>query len=235
MNGLDHDWFLQPSIDFEGKSYTLLAWLQGVDHAFANKELLPWRNELELKEEILHQFLRGMADLADVEKGDLKGVNTAKWELDYAHHPVKDEYLITLEKIAKWSIPLLHTRCRQFQEMELEIEYKTALEPIGVEPINPEEGFVLFPRSARVIRAFQFKRSALYQATQDESLSISTTFAGDFFLSLSESLSRIKMKLWEHSGKRAMAAYYLNLDAGMYPEESTVLPIARKKLWNHLK
>ena len=45
---LSKDWFIEPSIDFELKKYTLLAWLKQGQTALQQKKIYPFYSEIPL-------------------------------------------------------------------------------------------------------------------------------------------------------------------------------------------
>lgn len=228
MDTLEKDWFLQPVIDFEGKSYTLLAWLQKADRALIEKRVFPWRDELDDQMQHL-QFLNQHFDKLQGEfRSEITGLRFDPPKI-IRKTQEEDLRLSELRKIMNWSLKQIRPRHLKMLALEEELLPELELDAVGIEPLYRSEGYLLLRLPASSIKIYRYSQSAVFHSEKDRHYSVSTSQIGEFHPTLSTSYTSIKKSIMQKEKAHNPAMYIIHTERAL-PLKETLLPLAEQKL-----
>lgn len=230
MARLDDNWICNGTIDFEYKKYILLAYLKNIGKCFEENKLYPflsdlihhYRNLISLKEN--KSFVQ-QAFPKNVSKIDLE-----KFTLHYESILDKDEYMQEIQSILNYAIPKLQEQVNNGKEIYEFIEDKIALEPIGIEPLNKEDGYLFLSNGSKTdTQVYEFQLS-VFENSREKFRSLKTNFLCVYKRSLSNTYRNIKIDLIRNYKELPNPATYLVASEMTFPLSESLLPIAKRRL-----
>jgi hypothetical protein len=231
MKELRPDWFLQPVIDFESKSYLLRAWLQQARNDRESIRLYPWRNTLREHLQLMEQFTLNM-DLVDTNmKTDPDGFSWDPPRIRYKEIPHQEnDTICVIRDILEWSMPRIAREQKDNHELHESLLKDLSIEPVGIEPMFKLEGY-LFLAQQKAINVYTYQLSPVI-AGSDQLPLLRTNFLFPVRWSVSTTLSGIKNEL-QKSVNYPIGAYVVHSSKGL-PLEETFLPLAKLRLIEYL-
>lgn len=229
MSKLETDWFVNGTIDFEYKKYILLDYLQNVNHAFSQQSLFPFLSDLVTHYRTLKEFKDHKHNLWAKFPRNLTGIDLENLRLHFEDGPEDHQVLEEVEMIVDYSIPQIGRHLDTGKELYDWIDQQIDIEPVGVLPLYKDAGYLLLRKgNIREIKAFEYQVSVFQDAT-DRYRSLSTRFVGTFESSLVSTPEAIKRGLITANQSMPNPATYLIFSPQIFPEQETLLPVAKRK------
>jgi hypothetical protein len=228
MVDLKHDWLTDGHIDFEYKKYLLLAYLQQAGNEFDAKKLYPKFSELVDHYRNL-EVLREQKKIAvnnfpkEISKLDLE-----KFKIEYRSVVQDDELIKEIDEIVAFAIPEFKTKMSLGKELYEEVEDKVEIFPVGLLPLEVEEGyFMLSDFMRRLINVYHYNIT-IFEGAMEKYRGIHTTLVSQFEMSITNTYQNIKYELIK--GNKQMPAMYALEFKETYPLAETMLPVAKRVL-----
>lgn len=232
---LSPEWFLEGTLDFEYKKYVLLAYLQHVSQEFAEMHLYPSFSDLIFHYNNLSTFRESKKKLHDQFPTRLSKEAFKKMELSYEPVVEEGDKLEELDQIVSYSIPALVSHLKTGKHIYEDINDCLNLEPVGIEPLYKKEGYVLL-RINKIsdVKAYEYK-IVFFENVEANYHGISFQYLDTFTMSLSMTYENIKRELVKNHKKYSNPATFLLYSGRPFPEESALLPVAKRKMLSYLK
>jgi len=232
MAELKQDWLTDGHIDFEYKKYMLLAYMQNVGLEFDAKKLYPkfselvehYRNLEVLKEQkkiALNNFPK------EISKLDLE-----KFKIEYKTVVQDDELIREIDEIISFAIPEFRNKMSLGKELYEEVKDKVEIFPIGLLPLEIEEGyFMLSDYMRRMINVYYYNIT-IFESALEKLRGIHTTLINQYEMTISNTYQNIKYELIKDT-KQMPAMYALEFKES-FPLTETMLPVAKRMLVRYL-
>ncbi len=234
MKALSETWFADGYIDFELKKYTLLAYLQEVSRYFNQNKLYPQLSDLIFHYNNLVAFRENKKFLQEHFPKRLNGIQLEKLQLLYQQIVEDDEMMKELESIINYSAAEMKAAIANGAELYEFIEHKLVIFPIGIIPLEINEGyFFLNEGSGRNTKVYQYRLS-IFEKHDEKYRSIRTEFIADWERNMVNTYENIKSELIR--GKRDLpnpAVYSIETDLTC-PVDETLLPVAKRSLVRYI-
>src|SRR5215510_10802795 len=141
MKSLSETWFAEGYIDFELKKYTLLAYLQQVNSYFNENKLYPQLADIIFHYNNLVAFRENKKFLQEHFPKKLSGIQLEKLQFLYEQMVEDDELMKELEEIINYSTSTIKETINNGTEIYEFIEDKLVISPIGLIPLDTNEGY----------------------------------------------------------------------------------------------
>jgi len=228
MKTLSETWFTEGYIDFELKKYTLLAYLNEVNKFFNENKLYPQLADVIFHYNNIVSFRENKKFLQEHFPKQLTDVNIQKLQLAYERMIEDDEIMKELEDIIQYSATKIKSTIKTGAEIYEFVEAKLNIEPVGLVPLNIEEGY-LFLKDGRydVTVVYQY-RLTFFEKHDEKYRGIRTDYIEKWQRTVSNSPQNIKSELLRNRRELPNPAVY-NIETDLvYPLEETLLPIAKR-------
>ena len=228
MKTLSETWFTEGYIDFELKKYTLLAYLNEVNKFFNENKLYPQLADVIFHYNNIVSFRENKKFLQEHFPKQLTDVNIQKLQLAYERMIEDDEIMKELEDIIQYSATKIKSTIKTGAEIYEFVEAKLNIEPVGLVPLNIEEGY-LFLKDGRydVTVVYQYRLTFL-EKHDEKYRGIRTDYIEKWQRTVSNSPQNIKSELLRNRRELPNPAVY-NIETDLvYPLEETLLPIAKR-------
>ena len=143
MKQLNDNWLTEGTLDFEYKKYVLLDFLQQTDNAFQQIKLYPALSELMRHYSSLKTLKALQTNVSESFPKRIIGFDPATLKLqqeqDIQNNPLLDEVM----EIVEYALPVFSDRIQDGQEIYNFVEGQIKMEPVGIEPLNMDEGYLL--------------------------------------------------------------------------------------------
>lgn len=230
MKTLSETWFAEGYIDFELKKYTLLAYLQEIGRCFNQNKLYPQLSDLIFHYNNLMAFRQNKQLLKEQFPKKITGLQLEKLQLLYEQLTEDDELMQELEAIIQFSTESMKQTIDSGTQIYEFVEDKLNIFPIGLLPINTEEGyFFLSEGSYRQTRIYQFRLS-FFEQHAEKYRSIKTEWVGQYERNLVNSYELMKLQLIRNRKELPNPAVYSIETDLSFPVNETLLPIAKRSL-----
>jgi len=234
MGKLNRDWLTEGLIDFEYKKYQLLAYFQEIKKEFNSTHLYPSLSEL-----IFHfENLRSVKNNQDLIKEKFpKNISEADFEklkISYKLAIQDDELIEQLEEIMYYALPRFQGMIDEGKEIYEFVEEQMEFSPVGVVPIYLDEGYLMLNcDNSRDLSIYKYATS-VFESSTEKYRGIHMHFVSKDFVDFSRSYEQVKVDLSKTDTTLPNPATYLITYKMKFPEEPTVLPIAKRLLMRHL-
>jgi hypothetical protein len=234
MKTLSQTWFADGYIDFELKKYTLLAYLQEINKYFCQNKLYPQLADLIFHYNNLIAFRENKRYLQEQFPKRLTGIQIEKLQLLYESLVEDDELMQELEDIIQYASSTMKKTITSGTEIYEFVENKLNIEPIGIIPLEHNEGyFMLCEGSCKNTWVYQYRLS-FFEKHDEKYRSIKTEFIDVWQRNMVNSYVAIKSELIKNrSDLPNPAVYALETDLSL-PMEETLLPIAKRYLVRYI-
>lgn len=233
MKELNKNWITEGLIDFEYKKYILLAYLKTVRENFDGKKLYPflsdllfhYKNLLSIKEnkQLIHENFPKEISKADFEK----------LELIYKEIIEDDAIMSELESIISFSLPKMKDHLQNGKEIYEEIEENLSISPVGISPLYPDEGYLLFYMNDRETRVYEYQIT-LFENADEKFRGVHTSFLETFTKGIGITFESIKVDLIKKYKKLPNPATYLINSKIHVPFNESLLPIGKRLLVKYI-
>ena len=226
MKTLSETWFADGYIDFELKKYTLLAYLQEVNKYFDEHKLYPQLADVIFHYNNLVAFRENKKFLQEQFPKKLTGVQMQRLQLLYEQMMDDDELMQQLEEIIRNTI----SNGTELYEL---IEDKLTISPVGIIPLEQNEGYFFLSSAISLTRVYQYRLS-IYEKHDEKFRSIRTEFIDTWYRSIANTFESLKTELVRNRSQLPNPAVYA-IEANIsLPVEETLLPIAKRSLVRYI-
>lgn len=234
MKTLSQTWFADGYIDFELKKYTLLAYLQEINRYFCQNKLYPQLADIIFHYNNLIAFKENKQYLQEQFPKRLTGIQIEKLQLLYESMVEDDELMQELEEIINYASSNMKKTITSGTEIYEFVENKITIEPIGLIPLDHNEGyFFLCEGACRNTWVYQYRLS-IFEKHDEKYRSIKTEFVDVWQRSIVNSYQNIKSELIRNRSDLPNPAVYSIETELTLPLEETLLPIAKRSLVRYI-
>lgn len=233
MKSLSETWFADGYIDFELKKYTLLAYLQEVNKYFDEQKLYPQLADIIFHYNNLVTFRENKKFLQEQFPKKLTGIQMQKLQVLYEQMMDDDDLMAQLEEIIHYAAIEMRTTISNGTELYEQIENKLTISPVGIIPLEQNEGYFFLSHSTLSTRVYQYRLS-IYEKQDQKFRSIRTEFIDTWYRSLVNTFENIKTELLRSRSQLPNpATYVIEVNAAL-PVEETLLPVAKRSLVRYI-
>jgi hypothetical protein len=234
MKTLSQTWFADGYIDFELKKYTLLAYLQEISRFFCEKKLYPQLADLIFHYNNLVAFKENKKYLQEQFPKKLTGIQIEKLQLLYESLVEDDELMEELEDIINYASSTMKKTITAGSEIYEFVETKLIIEPIGIMPLDHNEGyFLLCEGNCKNTWVYQYRLS-IFEKHDEKYRSIKTEFVDVWQRNFVNTYHNIKAQLIRNRSDLPNPAVYAVETDLTLPIEETLLPIAKRSLVRYI-
>jgi hypothetical protein len=233
MKSLSETWFAEGYIDFELKKYTLLAYLQQVNKYFNENKLYPQLADVIFHYNNLVAFRENKKFLQEHFPKKFTGIQIEKLQFLYQQMVEDNELMKELEEIINYSTNTMKRTIRSGTEIYEFIEDKLVIAPIGLVPLDINEGYFFLSNGKKYTRVYHYRLS-FFEKHDEKYRSIKTLYITNQRRSMSNTYESIKADLIRHRSELPNPAVYaveINLS---FPWNETLLPIAKRSLVKYI-
>jgi hypothetical protein len=228
MKTLSETWFTEGYIDFELKKYTLLAYLNEVNKYFNENKLYPQLADVIFHYNNIVSFRENKKFLQEHFPRQLTDINIQKLQLAYERMIEDDELMKELEDIIQYSASKIKSTIKTGAEIYEFVEAKLNIEPVGLVPLNVEEGYLLLKDGNYNDTVVYQYRLTFFEKHDEKYRGIRTDFVQKWSRTFTNSPQNIKRDLLKNRKHLPNPAVY-NIETDLvYPLEETILPIAKR-------
>jgi hypothetical protein len=233
MKSLSETWFAEGYIDFELKKYTLLAYLQQVNKYFNENKLYPQLADVIFHYNNLVAFKENKKFLQEHFPKKLTGIQMEKLQVLYQQMVEDDELMKELEDIINYSTSTIKRTIRSGTEIYEFVEDKLVITPIGLVPLDTNEGYFFLSSGKKNTRIYYYRLS-FFEKHDEKYRSIKTSYIDNRRRSMSNTYENIKANLIRNRSELPNPAVYaVEIDLG-FPFDETLLPIAKRSLVKYI-
>ncbi|MBS1745771.1 MAG: hypothetical protein JST21_06350 [Bacteroidetes bacterium] len=233
MKSLSETWFADGYIDFELKKYTLLAYLQEVNKYFDEHKLYPQLADVIFHYNNLVAFRENKKYLQEHFPKKLTGVQMQKLQLLYEQMMGDNEVMQQLEEIIHYASAQMRNTISNGTELYEHIEDKLKISPVGIIPLEQNEGYFFLSSALSLTRIYQYRLS-IYEKHDEKYRSIRTEFIDTWYRSFVNTFESIKTELVRNRSQLPNPAVYAIETNISLPVEETLLPIAKRSLVRYI-
>ncbi|MDB5272645.1 MAG: hypothetical protein JWO58_1012, partial [Chitinophagaceae bacterium] len=225
MDKLDSNWLVNGLVDFEYKKYTLLAYLQSVDKRFNSYQLFPCLSDLISHYEQLQLFKDRKQALSDQFPREIIKADLEKMNFEYNSLFEDDELMKIIEDVVLYAKPLFRQGIEQGKVLYDEVETHMGFYPVGVTPINRNEGYLMVVNmSSSILKIYRYTMS-LFESSGAEYRALHMFFVEERKWTPWNTLENVKLTLLKsYPDLPNPAAYAIEVKKKL-PEEETILPV----------
>ena len=233
MKSLSETWFAEGYIDFELKKYTLLAYLQQVNKYFNENKLYPQLADVIFHYNNLVAFRENKKFLQEHFPKKLTGIQLEKLQFLYEQMVEDNELMKELEEIINYSTTTIKRTIKSGTEIYEFIEHKLIITPIGLVPLDTNEGYFFLSSGKKNTKVYHYRLS-FFEKHDEKYRSIKTLYIDNQRRSMSNTYENIKADLIRHRNELPNPAVYaVEIDLS-FPYNETLLPIAKRSLVKYI-
>ncbi|MBY0536507.1 MAG: hypothetical protein K2P88_11700 [Chitinophagaceae bacterium] len=234
MKTLSETWFADGYIDFELKKYTLLAYLKEISEHFNENKLYPQLADLIFHYNNLVSFRENKRFLQDQFPKRFTGIQLQKLELLYEQLVTDDELMQELEEIIQYASNRMKYTITSGTEIYEFVEDKLNIYPIGLVPIESNEGYFFLSSGEQLTTRIYRYRLNIIEKQQERYRTMKTEYMGDYRRSFVNTYEGVKLNLIkEHKDLPNPAVYTIETEL-QFPIDETLLPIAKRSLVRYI-
>ena len=228
MESLSKNWLTEKNIDFEYKKYLLLAYLSKVSEQFTENKLYPNLSQLIDHYRSLLRIKSGKKELYDQFAERMTSADLKNFKVFY-EKMVEDSLLMKeIEATIDYSIPKFEQYLSEGKEIYEFIESQLEVFPVGIVPLNTDEGYFFLKNSKRADTSVFEYRITLYNSADEQLRAINTEFICNYKESALHTFEYIKTELIKYHKKLPNPATYAIESKLVIPFQETFLPIAKR-------
>lgn len=229
LNSLSPDWLTQSRIDAEYKQYVVLAYLQGVNQRFADDRLCPDLPDLQRHYEATLRFRTGKGTLMAAFPKRVAGIGGPPPQITYAPEHTDDPLMSEVDEIVDFALPRFNATLTDGRQRWSELARTLTLEPVGLMPLHPDEGYLFVHYTATADLSVYQYRLTLYDQAAPGGRLVHWQFRERLRRGLGTTFERLKLDLIRRYDLPNPAAFRLESQR-VISEEETLLPIAQELL-----
>ena len=230
MKTLSETWFAEGYIDFELKKYTLLAYLQEINHGFRENKLYPQLSDIIFHYNNMVSFRDNKKLLQDQFPKRLTGIQLEKLTLLYEQVIEDDELMKELEEIIHYATGKMQKTISSGTEIYEFVEEKIIIIPVGLVPLDNTEGYFFLNNGNEKDTLVFWYRLTIFEKHDEKYRGIKTDFIDSWYRSITSTYEHIKMDLIRKKSDLPNPAVYAIETSLRFPVEETLLPVAKRYL-----
>jgi hypothetical protein len=234
MKTLSETWFADGYIDFELKKYTLLAYLQEIHRYFNENKLYPQLADIIFHYNNLAAFRENKKYLQEQFPKKLTGMQLEKLQVLFEQMVEDDELMQELEEIINYATQEIRNTISNGTEIYEFVEDKLVIFPVGLIPLDSQEGYFFLSEGARSdTRVYQYRLS-FFEKHDEKYRSIRTEYIDSWSRNLVNTYENIKAELIRlKTGMPNPAVYSIETEL-KFPVDETLLPVAKRSLVRYI-
>jgi hypothetical protein len=215
------------------KQYLLLAYLQRVQHRFAESKLYPHLDELEQRLKELVNLRRSKEELSAHIHGDLLGFDPTTGKPMHATLE-QTGTLDVIDAVIDFAMPSLQGMLADGKGLRQELAARIQFAPLGVQPLSPTVGWLLL-RTGREARVYHYTMPLLRESQEQyQYRSVVTRYWTTYPVSLCHSYEHIKAKLMHARPDLPVPGTYVLESDTELPYIETFIPLAKMLVYEHI-
>lgn len=234
MKQLSETWFAEGYIDFELKKYTLLAYLQEVNKYFNESKLYPQLSDLIFHYNNLVAFKENKKFLQEHFPKKFTGMQMEKLQMLYEQMIEDDDLMKELEEIIQYSEQKMKNTISSGVELYEFIEERININPVGIIPLDTQEGYFFLCTTARKDMLVYHYRLSIFEKHDEKYRSIKTSYVNSWHKNFINTREHIKSELIRYRRQLPNPAVYSIEIALSFPIDETLLPIAKRSLVKYI-
>jgi hypothetical protein len=234
MKRLNDNWLTEGAIDFEYKKYVLLDFVQQTDLAFREAKLYPALSELLRHYDSLSTIKEQKTLATRSFPQTLLGIDPRTLKLKMEDNLSDDAMIREIMDIVDYAIPVFRDKIHEGQDIYNFVEQQISLEPVGVEPLNKSEGYLmLYNSSGQDVLIYRYGMSII-ENSNERYRSLRTEILGRERKTLGKSFEQIKLGLIQRFKEIPNPATWLVSSKLQLPLVETFLPISKRLMMRKL-
>lgn len=234
MKQLTETWFIEGYIDFELKKYTVLAYLQEVNRFFNENKLYPQLADVIFHYNNLLSFRHNKAFLKEHFPKRLTEIKLQKLQMVYEQMIEDDELMKEMEEIVQYGLDKMKGTISNGTEIYNFIEEKLNISPVGIMPLQTNEGYMLLHAGGRKeVNIYQYNIT-IFEKHNETYRGINTIYIDSKQKSFINTYEQIKADLIRHKTDLPNPAVYSIESNLSYPIDETLLPVAKRSLVKYI-
>jgi hypothetical protein len=230
MKKLTSDWFTQNWLDAEYQKYVVMAYLQSVKQNFTANKLVPDLPDLQDHYEAGVRFSRGKGTLNAAFPKRISRVTGPPPRIEYKSENTDDPLLAEIDTVINFALPRFQTMVTEGKQRWTDIAGKLTLEPIGLMPLHPAEGYLLLhTTSGSETQVYSFAIT-FYSDQEPGGRMVRLNYVEAIRKGLATTFENIKLDLIRRHRHLPNPATFMLESQQTYPVHETLLPIARQLL-----
>ena len=234
MAKLSENWLTDGLIDYEYKTYVLLAYLKQVGKSFASHKLYPSLNELVLHYNNLMAVKEGRNILYQGFPQRITEADFKELKISYQKVIEDDELMKCIAEVVAFAQPKFEYVLEDAKSIYAHIVEHIEIEPIGISPISTDEGYLFLSQfhSSEVL-IYQYQVS-VFQNVQEKYRGINLRFLELVRRGFGRTYEHIKLELTKKYQNLPNPATFLFAAKLPFPLKEAFLPISQQLLMRHL-
>lgn len=233
MKTLSETWFADGYIDFELKKYTLLAYLQEIHKYFNANKLYPQLADIIFHYNNLAAFRENKKYLQEQFPKKLSGMQLEKLQILFEQMVEDDELMQELEEIINYATGEIQRTITNGTEIYEFVEEKLVIYPVGLVPLDSNEGYFFLSEGNHDTRVYQYRLS-FFEKHDEKYRSIRTEYIASWQRNLINTYENIKAELIRHKQDIPNPAVYSIETDLKFPVDETLLPVAKRSLVRYI-
>ena len=230
MKQLSETWFAEGRIDFELKKYTLLAYLQEVNSHFNENKLYPQLADIIFHYNNIVAFRENKKYLQEHFPKRLSGIQLEKLQSLYEQIIEDDIIMQELEDIINYSTGKMKTAIQNGSDIYEFVEEKINITPIGIIPLDTQEGYFFLSTSDTKITRIYSYRLSIFEKHDEKYRSIKTAYLDNRQRNIAHTYEHFKSELIRYRSELPNPAVYSIETDLSFPVDETLLPVAKRCL-----
>ncbi len=229
-NQLRTNWLVEGSIDFEYKKYLLLAYLQQVSRNFDVQKVYPFLSDLIFHYQNLVIFKEEKQKVSEQFTRRIRKIDLDNFRIEYEKLMHDDEYMDEIETILAFAIPQIKTQMQNGRELYEFVEAKLQIEPVGIVPLQSDEGYLLLSNGIGVDTQVYNYKLTIFESASEKYRAIRTHYLRSYIRKFTNTYEAIKLDLIRTNRALPNPATFLVRSEQAFPLQETLLPIAKRSL-----
>ena len=234
MKALSQNWIIENTIDFEYKKYELLGYLQGIKKEFNDEKLYPALSDLIIHYNNLITIKNNKQQLSESFGKFLSKIDLEKLKLIYESNEKNDFVLGEIENIIDFSIPQLENHLKEGKDIYDMIEGNLQIEPIGVTPLNTNEGYLFISDGSKKETFVHQYYITFFEQANEHYRGIHTSLVTSFAYSYINTYENIKLQLIKEMPLLPNPAVFAISSQKQYPLTESFIPVAKRSLVRYI-
>lgn len=229
-NQLRTNWLVEGSIDFEYKKYLLLAYLQQVSRNFDVQKVYPFLSDLIFHYQNLVIFKEEKQKVSEQFTQRIRKIDLDNFRIEYEKLMHDDEYMDEIEAILTFAIPQIKAQMQNGQELYEFVEAKLKIEPVGIVPLQSDEGYLLLSNGKLGDTQVYNYQLTIFESASEKYRAIRTHYLRSYIRKFTNTYEAIKLDLIRTNRALPNPATFLVRSEQAFPLQETLLPIAKRSL-----
>lgn len=230
MKKLQPDWFTQNWLDAEYQKYVLMAYLQAVQQNFTEHKLCPDLPDLRTHYEAGIRFSRGKGTLNASFPKRISRVSGPPPRIEYQSEVTDPEFMTEVDAIIDFALPRFQALLTEGHQRWADIARSLTLIPVGLQPLRPNEGYLLVHATNQSETQVYYFCLTLYSEQEPGGRLVQLRLVEVVQKSLVNTFENMKLDLIRRHRYLPNPATYMLESKRTYPVQETLLPIARQLL-----